>query len=774
MASPLPSGWVDTGVQFYLSASCSVSILMVRNTRVHLQLGTGMAPWTIYGEDFPFPGNCPDDRKTVAPQYCRLQIPHGELVDLETLTETCVAHWGQLSASYEYSGTFGPFRLGVSLAPLFPETPKFPRFAGDYVLQYSWFADADTKKEDTFAGHMAPTRYWVTGTTLPPDSNAVLQVGSLLTGLMFDIAFQDSGAGVEDEAKPKVKIENISVTGVGIDNSDLNENGLVGLGSGIYGYGNSGGGIVSISPSYVFTETVDVTQFGNGSVGAVVVDVDANERATPYSVHRVHQNVSWPTSQPAFNPVRWYSIQSAWATAQDPPMPTDDLSLPIQMPPPCGGSNTYSPVSVTLAPELSILRPDGTYDPDTQSWVSSDTDKLTVEEQSDRSIFHVTASGGQVDRTFVGTDEWRRRVGVIAGDPKFTRDAYEVMKHNHWGATGEDLWAWATYAYLRVKIHAPVAGELTLQVDGVHLQVNDPHTTTYNEDYPYSVQEIPYTKHHTFSVEAGDNEVTLDLLFPDEGGPWYYSRVLALHLSGFEVAPGETTSDYTLTDLSLIAKGQAYLKLAFGKQAQRNDYSALVAAVNGAFVTGNWPDQHTKQDEIGPYGGGLRYIYLLTSIAENNPDPIQDSQFSLEAFWGRLNLLEGWTVSYDPAVHNAAMKDSFGRELGPELAQFSLPLVPFVRITPGQAFQPPCAVVCGQVQLVNGFPFTVKVDHPLWGALEAVAEFDGGRAGAGISIGAVREDTEEIVAVGSTDADGYVTVSPVPGNGDVRFFLVEA
>ena len=63
---------------------------------------------------------------------------------------------------------------------------------------------------------------------------------------------------------------------------------------------------------------------------------------------------------------------------------------------------------------------------------------------------------------------------------------------------------------------------------------------------------------------------------------------------------------------------------------------------------------------------------------------------------------------------------------------------------------------------------------PIWGAIEAQTDDHGARGPAGVKVNAVRIDRNEIVASGTTDASGYLTVTPLPANGKLTYKLAQS
>jgi hypothetical protein len=78
-----------------------------------------------------------------------------------------------------------------------------------------------------------------------------------------------------------------------------------------------------------------------------------------------------------------------------------------------------------------------------------------------------------------------------------------------------------------------------------------------------------------------------------------------------------------------------------------------------------------------------------------------------------------------------------------------------------------------QSLITNKQPYLIRVNWPIWGALEAQATTPAGEpAPAGKHFQAERVDTGERFGEGTTDPSGYVVVTPVPANGSVVWRVV--
>lgn len=643
-----------------------------------------------------------------------------------------------------------------------------PPFAIDYIVRFHWFGDENTRRQTTFAGLSGPLQYMQpSGTFIGPFNPGMTPVdlGATIGNLIFGATVVNEGSLTH-----QVKIRGLGASNTTVDTNGLNNSGvLIGLGSGnVDGYfaGVNTSKAEDVMANYDLTESASVPLFGGPESGANVLNADGTVHTAPYSERLVWTDSSW--GGVGHSGTRLMLIQAAWAAAQNPALPSNDRILLARINPP-QGSGDYNPVGISLASFVEMHRPAGMIP---SNWVASDA-RITVTETIGETVLTVHEEGAYIERTFAGTQTWRNHVGLGTGGTghvDFGIEDYEVYRHNYWSSSGDDVWAWGTYAWLGYEIEGAGATafpdhELTLMAAGVHLAITDTHETSLVDRTANYVADLTaYNATYSVPVQEGTKTGRVDLLFPAETQPFYHGRVDALRMSGFKVGT------YRIKKLRLEATGQAYLKICWGKQQQRSDYSSLVAAVNGAFVFGNWPDQAYKPDETGDYGGGIRYINPLTGSGSGL---ILDTHKSLEEFVLLLNKIEGWTATYSDAVHDARMKDAQGKEIA-DLAQFLLPVVPYQRLTPGDTFSPDCAIVCGQVEIPNATPVTLPWFLHLWGSLEGQGKTGGRRADSGVAVEAYRLDTGATVATGVTDEDGFAVVSPVPANGSVLVSLREA
>jgi hypothetical protein len=767
MAEPLPAGWIDTGITGSFAVSVGLQIRYAESAGDGPEFYIGSPvygiEWRLWAEvnHAAAIGQCPGGTDGVFVNDA-IRVSAGALGTTELEAITGVRCEGALIESdvYQFSETITGLRLGVGLAYTGGQNDA-PRFARGYQLEYRWFADENTTLVASLGPVSSGTYYWQEGGFFDPIQ------ASPFTPSPLSAASRLSHVGFGGNHS---RARGWTINGAAVDTSELDDGVALGLGDRDIDFAPSGGTTLFCGPSYLLTEHLETTAYGGGPLSAVILDPDGREYLSPHAGERVHQTLSWPNSQPPFNPVRSYAIKSDWAAAQDPPLPSDDLQLPVIIAPPFLEPETqYRPLQIRFSPEQNLDRPGRVPEPvypPPAFWVSSDSNKLAITHAAHSDVmetdvtFDCLQTGATATRQLVSA--WRDRVGLGTGGTghaDFDIDGYTWTRHED----DEDLWSWQERGYLRLDMEAPQASELLLTVKGVWLQVDDPHTTGSHRIANYSAAAVPFERSYTIPLAAGANTRYVDLLFPDEGGPFYYGRVDEIALSGFE------TGTYQMTRLTLVALGEVHFKCLWGKQVQRSDYSMLHAACDGAPMFANLPDRMIKEDETGEYGGGLRYVNIVTG---SESGLVLDTQLSLPDFWAQLARIEGWTADYSQAKEDAALKDAFGNSLGPGLAQWTLP-IPGTWFPAGEHYEPECAIVAGSVRIVPGRAFTVNARLPLWGGLEALATLGGERAPAGRAVGAVREETGEVVAAGSTDAHGYVVVRPVPANGDARYFLSE-
>lgn len=793
MAEPLPDGWVDTGRTVTAEYSGKVRLL-------HVPFGVwsdgkfnsaSLGPWELY-----------DVSAAVEPDSSTIRATGflGTEYTLESIGPDEGSAGGPeffFSSIWSVTESWGPFRLGVRYTLLSDPDPGKPWYCQDYMLEYAWFADEDTVHESTLAGHTETENLGAPGSTpsridIPP------------------FGFAGGFRNADGSNDLWIEFTDIIVGGVAVDTSELDEtSGPVtmtdlqvrpsGTGDTVTMY--TAGGAAGLPHRLIYD--LDVLKNSrtspDDSTHARLVDTwvcqvqlhsDSSQKSpqaayltVPYQHDYTIQNVSWETHQKIPPGTVGLSVQSAWAAAQDPVWRADDRVVPWfgaparSDPGPALDDDdftlegyehpSYTPVSLTHLEAVSVHRPDGDRPSD---WTLTAGGGSVTEGAN--TVFHAVV-GSEYTRNLVS--KWRNWIDPL--DPDFVMTGYEVTKHDGFSDPDQDVWGWESYGYLRLEMDAPTAGTLALAVAGVWLEVDDNHKTGSIRVEEFETTEHPFTVTYEIPLDAGANDVFIDLLWPASGAtpPFYYGRVDSLKLSGFGVG------DYTLSRLDLQARGDTYLKCDWGpplhRQApteaepnpERPDYSALGWASGGSWGAGNIPDQLYKPSEVGAYGGNLRYVDPLTG------DPsglILDQQDTLPQFTGRLSQCEGWEVVYTAATYEGACGDGTNL-LGPQLAQWIRPVVPFERMTPGTPYLPKCSPQCKLIAPVNGIGFVLYTRWPLgFGGIEAVVVQGDHRAPSGVPISARRTDTLVSLATQDTDAYGYVVSTPVPANGELAWELV--
>lgn len=767
MAVALPDGYVDTGITLSYSLSGEVALWMF--TGKEAKIGGTSGTFRLYGEmvtEFN-PACAPPDQDYIARIWIEppghtgpTPPPPGTPVLGQEKRYVCqFGVTGELSQSFSYSESAGPFRLGVKYELI--GAAQFPQFALHYKLTYKWFADVATVVNASCGPAVVPQRYWITLTTTPPAADAVVEQG-LLAHLGVE-------ATVQDASVVEAKFRGLTSAGWVWDTSDLNQTIMKGVGSGAVDAKGNGTDSASAKPPYTLSYDLDIEKNGGGSTGAKVDTVNQGTVTTPYAATKSYRNVSWAASGLAATHEA-LSVNAVWAAAQVPaPWDAQDLgarlwAMPARSSP--GTNATYSPITAVLAASLNVHRPDGAI----PSTFANDPGKITVTEGAGATVFDVAVTGGVARRQLgaVGTDlpEWRKWLGVGTlgkSDPLFNPDRSGYTKHT----SGADIFDWSSYGYAKISLTAPASGTLTLTVEGVQVSVSDNHETGASRSAAFSVTETPYTKTWSLPVQAGANTLFIDLLFPAEGGPFYHGRIDAIKLTGF------ATGQYALSGFSLISctapqvegADEVYLKCGFGKAVQRSgNYDAIVAAHNGAWCLASTTDRTQCSEIAGQDGHGVRFINVLTGSGTGT---ILDSQLPVQTFWETLGQVEGWTITYSISAYESANKDSFGSTLAPELAEWTNDLLPDGVRNAGEIGSIACQPKCGQLHFTNGRTFLIRTrDSKGFGSIDILTkDEDGGRGGLGETVELKRNDTGAVFGTTTTDPHGYAQANLLPANG---------
>jgi hypothetical protein len=376
----------------------------------------------------------------------------------------------------------------------------------------------------------------------------------------------------------------------------------------------------------------------------------------------------------------------------------------------------WSPMTYTIASPVSVLL-------STNNW--SKTGSIALSGTGNKT-WAVTGAG-TVSRTLKATYDGS--------------DSYTTTKH----AAGEDVWGWSLYSYLDVSITADVAATLTMTV--YYVTSNDFLTTAART---YDVTTI-----------NGTTTVRTDLLFPNEGGPDYWERVLKIEFTGF------SNGNYTLNSLSLVAVEDAYVKLMAQGSAATSPESGLVVSQDGSFPAYFWGPNASgdKDEETGDDGTGAGTHSLNGGCVKMN-----STITALATEWARM---EGITTTYDGSVIAADLvTDAYGTTIALTVSArwLHLALLRAGRAPANAAQTLYASLPIDQVTLVPApagtfiLPWVQHVGMMLEGLC---VDGSGDRAAAGKTMIARRSATGTPaagdVAIGSgvTDASGYVSV-PIP------------
>lgn len=778
MAQQLPNGFVDTGVTKDFTVSCTMKVRYLTGVSAgdfdptagglnHLMSGQPDSFWVyadaatlgIVGGESLFHARIAGGIGRVADPFAKQKVvyliakwlPSPFYVELENVYPAALHDDSDV---YDFEATITNFRLGVKIEEI--DTPDYPDFWTNHRLKYQWFLDGDSTLSITCAGQSSGTLYWKGSFGSWLSTQDATQTPTAIGNSAGRITVHGH---TTDGSAVQVEHRSITSDGAAMDTAEIHD-------WETYGYSAGSGGMDTQGPinasadagmyaPWRFHYNLNVTAVDDHDLSARIADqyIVPTQTYTPDSSAKTPQADYLTTHHDDtyvvqitdherrtknFTGLAGFDLDNAWANSQSPAIRSDDRRCPINGAParnnPAGSAGepgTYTPIDVTLQNNLDVLL-------STNVW---------------------SASGGELVRNLKSF--WRSKLS--ASSPE-----YEVCKANWapWSlAETEDRWFWGAYGHASIRITAPVGSDLSLNlvVTGVHLEVSDNHET---------VRSISHTEHafsysYPISVPNGATTTIPIDLAKLVGSRWCFpSRVDQVKLTG----TGATS--VTVVWLRLVTILNGYLKNDFGPPVQRQDYSAIWVDQDGASGTSFWGDQDTKPDETGQttndqYGGGIRYVELLRGTVTGI---IQDSIYALSTFWGKLNFIEGYSVVFTQATEDTANKDSFGNIMGSN-AQWSHPIVPHARLTPGAAYQPPCSPRIRNVAIVNGLEILLRVNWPIWGQITALLISGGGRAAGGTTATVYRVDTSAAVETDAADAEGFVVVTPIPADGTREYRL---
>lgn len=98
-----------------------------------------------------------------------------------------------------------------------------------------------------------------------------------------------------------------------------------------------------------------------------------------------------------------------------------------------------------------------------------------------------------------------------------TQDDPDWWDSSGGGVDAEDIWNWAEFAYLRLRLNAPRAGQVRLVIDASLVRITDPCYTCAE----YRWQEFGYTRQpfqlsYIIDVQAGDHTYLIDLALNEQ------------------------------------------------------------------------------------------------------------------------------------------------------------------------------------------------------------------------------------------------------------------
>lgn len=776
MPSGLGGGYVEVSSGHSVTVSGKIKLTRLRNegnalfneplggrsTIARIGIGDGIY-WEIYDDQIT-PGGAPTDLTisadlnrpgfgvtTIALTSVPLTYyppgdpspPYAPRVEFTGADET---------AEFSFAATVSGLRLGLLVAAIAGHETDAPLRRAHTKATYHWFTDADTEVSTTLEGNTYTWNPW----SDPPSDE-----GSLFGNLLFGFyRFNARTGNVYVEFSDLVMAgEALDCTGLSTDDGTGR---LEGTGSGTAhgtatGNGDTGYPVDGAQPPYLLEYDLDVRKAtGGATTGAEVDSANLGGITMPYSGSSVFPNADWLT--PVLTP-ETLVVNAAWAAGQAVPWDAQDLIVLLWLNAPGLGTSpaaSWNALTVELADTLQLAGPEF----------------LIVTEVPTTWALALGAEGTDLPA-------WRQWLGVgTLGklDPLFNSDLAGKTK------SGGVPWDWSSYSYLWLQANGPDVVTLTIQIIGVYVTASDSHVTGSQRNDDFEVTETPFEA--VYEVEITDPTETaadyfIDLLFPvsasvdgaavdlTESAPFYLGRVDRVEITGWTVGTWQLK---TLKLASLISPGsidfpgEARVKLDFGAPVQRGDYDAWHAAHNGAACCANLADRTNCTELFSVDGRGVRAFTILTGAISG---VIQDAPLSLQAFADLINLLEGWTVTYETANAAAALEDAYGASVT-AVAEDLEPQLPGKSLTAGTPGTLAARLMVGELQPANGVPFAVYTRAILGhGALEAVANEGGQRGGAGTTL-------TDGTRTGATDAHGYAEIGSVPANGLVVYTVAEA
>lgn len=761
-----------------------------------------------------------------------LSGPDGTVFDVQEYG--MIGGSGRWSAPVTMGTTYGPVFLACTYAG--PGNYVAPVYNTDCTIQYSWFADRSTMVTHFIGEWSTSYAYIggdPMGGPVPDPLPEYSNLGPLIGGINAD--FSGEWPNIYDADFHITNINGASeVDFSGVDDYGKWENHWI-FGPGVHVWGADGGlkilggsygfiGAVYLGyPGFNFKYSGKITKYGQDAPDFVRVNDSilcaGNPDDAPHYDYITFPEIegkefhlpSFPFPVPGTKSIVGgslsFNINIPWASNEhDPPLITDmnsdEAKIPIRGVLPSVGTTgftTYYPVSIKVKGEIDVLRPDGKKP---SKFKSKDKKRIVVTEDGHRTCFDIKSNAPcTVEREFKAP-WWRnqfkmfKKAKQLAEDGQGDKIASECpgfditwyTRHKHFD--NEDIWWWGMYGYLNIEMYAPVECDIMMRLDWTHLLVEDNHYDGLTRLTGMQIDQQGGYGMYRLHLKEGINNIDVDLLFPtDMGGPVYPGRIDKISFSGFPVLKDENgnlkPTIFILDTMKLKAKHAAYFKIGFGTQRHHNptleqddenyrkpDYSVPVLALDGCFGFGNIPDDAYKADEIGPYGGSLRYV---DPQASTNYLVSKHRQMSLREFWSHLDAIEGVEAKYDPQAFLTAFSDEYGNHWSPgsEMADWLHPVLPYVLLQPDEEFKPPCSPAAGAISLPNIATIEGHVEHAIYAGIEVLTH-DAARKKrlkSGHEVRAIRLDTNEVVARAETDDCGYAVVSPLPANEEIDYTL---
>lgn len=722
MPSPLPSPYLDTGLTTSHTTSAQFAVKTATDPYPPLRVEAYLFGSAVVAG--------PPDHS----QAYLTPVLGGPLTYLDTKADTTSTVYHDL---FTVTKTGGPYRIGAQ---------TYTDGSGNLILQYSLFGDAATVESTSYPGGiMVSSNPYAT----PTLTNGIT-LGWTEEG--YSLGF---GAGLPTPYFT-AKVTSLLGNGTAVSIASIETS------PGVREWQTSAvdapfGFTHSFGPAYNYEANLQVVDSG-GAVLPANVDIvtDLTESvllpgAGVLSQAMARPNNDWDLATPGWAGTVSYAVGNPWLAAQDPAPTTREEHIFIREVKPKTPNTSpahWTPVSVSFAATRNVLR-------STNSFTGAGA--VTVS-GAGGTAWNVTGGGASVTRALKA--KWANW-NTLADPDYHADDGYRTTKADYYGSDGQDIWGWSAYAYLDVDLTCPGAESLTLTVTGV----------TKGQATP-----ITFTATYTLACPNGRATTRVDLLFPNEGGPFYFERVDTVAFSGFG------NGSYTLHSLTLKALQQGYLKVCHA-----NGWVGIGYAQDGAgpallfgtdpIIDPSLPATHWSGNAAAGASGYVKDRYKCDEDGlfsnSGSIDYSGGGSFRMDGDLAtaadELNRLEGMTVTY--TAPTADLTDAFGSvfNLDPQ-GHWLHPNLPHQRLTPGGgALALPASVTADACQIPPGCAaatFVIPGRGLIGGVLEALAlDGSGKRAASGQSVRARKStdrlslsSSDTLAATGNTDASGYVAV----------------